>query len=193
MQESAQFVSFIPSFEDRMNYVYEYYDFDDDYVSYGMSTNSEFKENVSHYIVGYVVRKVSAKLECDLCISDIREKKSPGLISTLDIKSYMTYPSRFAKKIAEICECVLTVELNKDFMKKKYFFDYLMVKTSNIFVANHGALIKELHDHAFNLMKMIIESYIMIRLKSHARLENDKLKQNRIRNKLNKIVLFSHQ
>ena len=37
--------------EDRMNYVYEYYDFDDDYVSYGMSTNSEFKENVSHYIV----------------------------------------------------------------------------------------------------------------------------------------------
>ena len=189
--ECGNFVAYVPTVQDRIDYIYSYYNFDDDYDE--NIPNSEFKDNVSHYIAGYVVKKLSPKLECFFCVASLRTEKEAGLISTFDTGNFMIYPSQFVKKIAEISERILSVENNRDWLVKKYYFDYIVIKASNSFVSTHGHLFKVLDNHGYNLMKYIMECYISIRLKSHARQKNVEIKRNRIRSKMSKLILFNHQ
>ena len=57
------------------------------------------------------------------CINVSKSEKHPGLIECRDISDKMTYPSEFVKKLVHVCEIVLSQELAKNWMGKKYFFD----------------------------------------------------------------------
>ena len=71
--------------------------------------------------------------------------------------------------------------------------DFLVIKASNRFVSMHGDYFKKFDNHSYNHTKKIIECYLTIQLKSHARLYNEGVKKKRVRSKFNKIVLFSRQ
>ena len=59
----------------------------------------------------------------------------------------------------------------------KYFFDYICVKVTTYFFNMHDDIVKELDEHGVNLIKKICSCYTSIRLKHHARLQNQKLKK----------------
>jgi hypothetical protein len=46
-----------------------------------------------------------------------------------------------------------------------------------------------MHNHSYELAKQIVAVYVCIRLKYHAKRENEALKKDRIRSKLNKLTL----
>ena len=75
----------------------------------------------------------------------------------------------------------------------KYFFDYICVKVTTYFFNMHDDIVKELDEHGVNLIKKICSCYTSIRLKHHARLQNQKLKKTKMRTKLNKMILHTHQ
>ena len=53
--------------------------------------------------------------------------------------------------------------------------------------------LKSLHEHAFELIKCVISTYIVIRLKHFAKEENDRIKKTRLRAKLSKLIIFHGQ
>ena len=135
---------------------------------------------------------MGSKLDCHDCINSLRSEKEAGLISTLDVDNFMTYPSNFLKKIAEVSESILSTN-DQNLNSKKYCFDFMVIKTSTTFVSMHGHLFRNVDNHGYNLMKSVIECYLSIRLKSLARQKNIEIKRNRIRSKMSKLILFNHQ
>ena len=115
-----------------------------------------------------------------------------GLIRCKDYDNFMMYPSTFVTKLTTLSENVLGPELNsRNWLCKKFYFDYISLKVMNVYVSLHGDDFKELHSHAFELAKKIISTYICIRLKHHAKEENRRIKKHKIRSKLSKLILFS--
>ena len=91
-------------------------------------------------------------------------------------------------------EKILREELTgSNWLTKKYFFDYICVKVTTYFFNMHDDIVKELDEHGVNLIKKICSCYTSIRLKHHARLQNQKLKKTKMRTKLNKMILHTHQ
>ena len=112
-----------------------------------------------------------------------------------DFENYnMYYPSNFVTRVTSLCEKVLQPELDsKNWLSKKYYFDYMLVKVTNAYVCLHGNELVNMHGHSFEMIKRIISMYTCIRLKHFAREENRRLKKNKLRAKLSKIVLFNGQ
>ena len=137
--------------------------------------------------------RITSQLTCMKCINVLKSDKHPGLIECRDISNKMSYPSEFVKKLIHVCEIVLSQELEKNWMGKKYFFDHVNLKFCNSFISLHSCMIKLLDNHGLDLMKKFISCYCSIRFKSHTREQNDLLKKKRLRAKLSKLILFNHQ
>ena len=105
----------------------------------------------------------------------------------------MFYPSEFVVKVLLIAEQVLTIELEKNWLSTKYYFDFVKVKISNTFVQLYGAMLKDLDEHCYEILKALVSSYVSIRFKSHARRKNELIKKKRLRAKLSRVILFNHQ
>ena len=123
--------------------------------------------------------RITSQLTCMKCINVLKSDKHPGLIECRDI--------------IHVCEIVLSQELEKNWMGKKYFFDHVNLKFCNSFISLHSCMIKLLDNHGLDLMKKFISCYCSIRFKSHTREQNDLLKKKRLRAKLSKLILFNHQ
>ena len=154
---------------------------------------SEYKTKVIEYISGYVVKKMKCKVKCQKCIDCLTTAKpteSSNLISVKDYGNFMVYPSTFVKKICEIAEKTILIEIeNGNWLGKKYFFDFICLKIVNICMNLHQSLLQSLDEHGYDLMKKIVSIYSCLRLKRHAKLENQKIKKKRLRAKLSKIIL----
>ena len=103
------------------------------------------------------------------------------------------FPSLFVKKAVLVSEKILTIEMKKNWLMKKYYFDYVNIQICNAFVSLHSNLFLTMDNHCYELLKKIVSCYTSIRFKSHAREQNEILKKNRLRSMLNKIILHSHQ
>lgn len=196
-QDSCEIVALIPSVEDKIDYVYNKYDLDDnDLDNVLSSTLSEYSLNVIEYISGFVVRQVSCKLSCRECTESLNTGQSVNnsLTKIRDFGNLLMYPSDFVKKISEISEKILKVELSgNSWLSKKYFFDFIVMKICNSFVSFHGDILKTMDNHCYELTKKIVSCYVTIRLKYHAKSYNDKHKKTRLRSKLSKIILHNNQ
>ena len=190
LQDTTEMIAIIPSSEDKVDYIIDHYDFEDLELN---DLTSGFRKNVTDYIGGFIVRKVSSKLTCEQCIKSLSSMPYSGLIKTKDIGGRMTYPSKFVQKALQVAEEILQAELNQNCYMKKYFFDFINMKICNTFVSMFTALFSGLDNHCYELLKKIIFCYCSIRFKSFAKEQNEILKKSKLRSKLNKIVLFSHQ
>ena len=192
--DSDNLIALIPTAEDRINYVLEYYDCDEfEFDDVSSVCHSEFKSHVLDYISGYVVKKLFSKISCHLCRSSLKSEQRDGLIKTFDLGQYMVYPSKFVYKVVEVTEKIIAADLENGYLGKKYSFDFIVLKASNCFVTLHHDLLKKMDNHSYDLMKKIVECYASIRFKSHARMTNTNLKKNKIRSKMTKLVLYKNQ
>ena len=59
----------------------------------------------------------------------------------------------------------------------------------NTFVSLHGEIFKAMHNHPYEIVSaQIVSAYVCICLKYHAKLENEAIKKDRIRSKLNNLT-----
>ena len=103
------------------------------------------------------------------------------LTSLKDYGHFLTYPNLFVTKIVKVAECVILKEVEGGaWLGKKYFIDYLSLKILRIYSSSYKHIFPR-HEHAYKLVKKIVYSYCVIH---HAKLENLKLKKNRVLSKL---------
>lgn len=193
LQDNSEIVAIIPSVQEKIDFIYEQYELDIEQVNVDTEVMSEYKTKVIEYISGYVVKKMKCKVKCQKCIDCLTTAKptdSSNLISVKDYGNFMVYPSTFVKKICEIAEKTILIEIeNGNWLGKKYFFDFICLKIVNICMNLHQSLLQSLDEHGYDLMKKIVSIYSCLRLKRHAKLENQKIKKKRLRAKLSKIIL----
>ena len=73
LQETSEFVALIPSVMDKVDYIYETYDFEElDVEKLKTYELSQFKSDIVDYIAGFVVKKLVAKSSCTSCICSLK-------------------------------------------------------------------------------------------------------------------------
>ena len=129
-----------------------------------------------------------------LSYSLLKTEQREGLIKCKDYENYMFYPSNIVTKVTCIAEKIVEPTLqSRDWLCKKYYFDYVTMKVLRTYVSISFDDLKSLHEHAFELIKCVISTYIVIRLKHFAKEENDRIKKTRLRAKLSKLIIFHGQ
>ena len=129
-----------------------------------------------------------------LSYSLLKTEQREGLIKCKDYENYMFYPSNIVTKVTCIAEKIVEPTLqSRDWLCKKYYFDYVTMKVLRTYVSISFDDLKSLHEHAFEQIKSVIATYIVIRLKHFAKEENDCIKKTRSRAKLSKLIIFHGQ
>ena len=144
---------------------------------------------------GFIVKKILSKNNCNVCKKYLSRDKNDCLISLreMDDTTRLFYPSEFVIKILKVAENILIVELEKNWLQKRYFFDFVQIKVCNAIVSLYGNLFKTMDNHAYENVKIIVTCYVTIRFKSHAKLKNERIKKKRLRTRLNKLIIQNHQ
>ena len=70
--------------------------------------------------------------------------------------------------------------------------DYVCMKIVRTYVSMKSDQLN-CHEHAFELVKKIISTYVVLRLKHHMKEENERIKKKRIRSRLSKLIIFKGQ
>ena len=195
LQDQCEFLAVIPTYEERLQFVYDKYDLSNDYIEtiQKMST-SEYQKNCLEYIGGFVAKKVANQVTCAQCETNLlkQEKKINSLVSTKD-NGGLLHVSSQVYNILKVCENVLKEELKEGWTTKKYISDLIRVKTQNIVLDRYPEVINFFHEHSVEVVSKIATTFISIRLKHFAKQENERIKQNRLRKKLSKLVHFNNQ
>ena len=84
----------------------------------------------------------------------------------------MCYPRNLVTIAEKIVEPTLQ---SRDWLCKKYYFDNMAMKVLRTYVSISFKDLRTLHEHAFQLIKSVISTYIVIRLKHFAKQENDRI------------------
>ena len=104
----------------------------------------------------------------------------------------MTYPSNFVLKVIEVSEKIIGQEVKtNNWLSKPYFFDFVCVKIVISFMERTDLFILNCN-HNYDLYRKIVSCYASIKLKHHSKLENEKLKKKRLRNRLCRTVINYH-
>lgn len=197
LQDNAEMVGIIPDVTNKVDYIFEAYDlFDLDLDKFKDQEISGFKENVINYVSGFIVKKIKCKTDCYNCIKSLESGQKAGLTSLREIdqtNSKLVYASEFVVKVVKLAEQIVIGELEKNWLQKKYFFDFINIKICNAFVSLFGNIFKLMDNHSYDLMKKIVSCYVSIRFKSHAKLTNETIKKKRLRQKLTKLIIQNHQ
>ena len=128
------------------------------------------------------------------CLSLLKTEQRDGLIKCKDYENYMCYPSNLVTKVTGIAEKIVEPTLqSRDWLCKKYYFDYIAMKVLRTYVSICYKDLRKLHEHAFELIKSVISTYIVIRFKHFAKQENGRIKKTRLRAKLSKLIIFHGQ
>ena len=197
LQDKTDLLAIIPSTQEKAEYIIQQYELKESNSAIEHIEISEYKENVVRHISGYLARKLIKKISCDECKSSLIQtrKDIPSLTNCKEYKKdSLVYPSETLVKITTICEKIICAELEsktKSWMTKKYFLDYLIMKIQANVV--NSSLMADFDLHGYDVVKKISTLYCSLRLHHHVKTENEKLKRNRLRNKLTKVVQFKHQ
>lgn len=156
------------------------------------------------YVSGFVVRKITKKIKCDVCVQSLVSSSSEILFNSLIVKKdysktdslYLTYPSNDV-----ITLCCYAEKFFRENMKIKVMTEQIFAKCVLKVLRNVQSLFNNLQNHIFDqdpldshryfLMKTIIEIYFSLRFKHESKLL--KFSRETIRTHLNKTVIFRGQ
>ena len=96
-------------------------------------------------------------------------------------------------KVMKVCEITISEELKSDWKNKNFISDIICVKAKRRSLEMFPGFAVLFHEHSHEVLTKLFFCYTSIRLKHFAKLENEKLKRNRLRKKLSKLIHFSNQ
>lgn len=167
--------------------------FDHDYIN-TMWSLSTFVEDVVEYIAGFVVNKLNKLNICKFCNQYLYKKETNNLLILLKNRGKYLYPSN---EVVTICKYVeLIFRKTKLGPKQKEIINIMLLKKCvNIFCDKHFVdHIKDqsiLDNHRCQLIKLISNLYLKIRLHHECKLISEK--NEYIRSKYHRLILFNNQ
>ena len=115
-----------------------------------------------------------------------------NLIVLKDYGNFMCYPTKSAKDLFILADKIIDMEVKaSNWLSDKYFFDRLCIKIVQCFVEKFILSLK--CNHEYSLFMKLASCYATIKLKHHCKLENERLKKMRVRNKLTRYVINTHE
>lgn len=158
--------------------------------------SSEYAEEIIKYTAGSIVRILKRKIHCQKCC-DILDGTNSNFQSKLTILKNRGGLNFASDDVNFICKCTEKIirQQNNLFAENIYIkliTETLQVLPSSILDDNNHYLEQEiLMDHRNQLILLIIQKYIDIRLKHESKILNDQ--NQRIRMQNNKLTIFSGQ
>ena len=179
---------------------------DDDYSDAPtISTISQFKKATISYIAGYVVGMVQKKMICSTCCAALGSRQHKAESSFLSLKDR----GNLLKPTASVINVCLETE--KCFQRFLLSTDGKLPQSKGLPSAIASTVLSEIDmantfqdldehmldttvddNHLFKLIKSISESYSKVRLYQLGKTAME-VSKNKVRKKLNKLVLFNHQ
>ena len=172
---------------------------------------SEYLNNILYYIGGYIIKSILKQLTCPSCITMLQAKEALNSSFCRDPKSFTTFVSKGGLKMCSLTVFKIVSASEKAFkhviiknssqtsndiaFKCKYIINkHLSAKKISFFHPIENEIgFEDLHES--QVTKIIIERYLNIRLKHHAKnLTLKEIHNNRTtkRQKLSKIILFQN-
>lgn len=168
---------------------------------------SEYSENISCYIAGYIVRKLLGKLKCDDCcnqlfVTSLKDafstaltflclKNNGGLIiPSPAVVSVVLYAERCLR---EICE---SGKNNLSFVSQTVYLEQRVLSGLNLkhFDEKHMQdTLDGIDNHVYSLIRHIVRYYVNVRKFHAVKCWNIKTKGKNVRQRLTKTVLFKNQ
>jgi hypothetical protein len=169
-------------------------------------TLSNFSEGILEYISGWVVRKLSQKLKCQICFfSLVRSTECsdpiPSLIA-LKNNGGLVSPSQSVVKIVKHCEKYIRSFVDLHHIHKNQWESLATIKILQSF---HETVFEDLtdhfiesasgldNDHYYSLMKLIVTEFIKLRRFHAIKCSNIDLRGRSVRHNFTKSILFRHQ
>lgn len=175
-------------------------------------TSNIFRENIVHYVAGFVVTKLRKQLKCQTCLTALDERCHPlgsHNYSRVDTKTLLLikdngglcYPSPSVVKLCSLTENVIrqlgtikgsakNIHLKIECLVLRQLItrDIFPTLTQHMFDDELGC-----QHHLNVLTKKIIKIYLNIRLRKISKDINDQMKKDAVRKKLTKLILFQGQ
>lgn len=171
--------------------------------------------NVIHYIAGSIVNKLLDKISCKYCkLALITVKTTDEHNYCLDVSNFssfttfidrgrLKYVSKFAFELVKYCEKMFvstSSQLNslKNILKNKILLltmQHFSTKLTTLLDSSHPSQTLMSEDlHELQLVKLLANSYINLRIFHYIKLKSMAFLGNRIgmRQKLHKTILFSN-
>lgn len=180
-----------------------------DIFPYDASGFGVIKENILFYICGFIVRRVSKKIDCTTCCKNLLEKFNEHSYAYLSENSKLVHiknrgglikSSSFALKVVKFVEKTL-IAMTNNFKSIEILTSNLTTKIiittknyvyhSNILVNNKCPNDGFLESHELEMVTITCKEYLKVRLHHVAKSKTaDIVSKRRL---LTKLVLFNHQ
>lgn len=167
-----------------------------DYTVNSSFTLSEYQEDVLAYIAGFIAKQTEKKISCSYCIEALRQITSPSQIEKRKQYGHLFNASddvvkicKAAEKVFRTSEKILTSKNSKETLilltTQKLQVNELFIKNEHVFDQ------APLMDHRYQLIRILLEKFFILRLRHYANSKFNKI--HRIRTKLTKLITFKHQ
>lgn len=174
--------------------------FDHDYLN-SLWALSPYVENVIKYISGFIVKKILGnKSFCPTCAGMLKEIKPKEVPLLIDIKNRgpLIFPSKDVMNICLVAErvfrqnyCNLFTKANIKNILTNQILNSLDSPFTGTLMHNHILSQDVINNHRIQLIKLIIETFLNIRLFHEAKERS--VKDEHIRQKYTKLILFRNQ
>lgn len=175
--------------------LYEAIDFGHDYVKTFWEL-TPFVENVVLYIAGYISYKVRSIIQCNICKAQLSTDADMPMLSAIKNRGPYLTPSPDVCSICHISEKVIRQSSNLQVKNVKtillnQIFSHIGISFSSNVMDAHIKTQDVLDNHRVQLCKYVITLYLNVRL--HHEAKSMPSKNNYVRNKFTKLILFNHQ
>lgn len=150
-------------------------------------------KSIVEYICGYVVKRIAKKIKCESCVTVLYGDVREGSLIYMKDEGGLIYPSQDVFEIGVKSERVF-----RKFIKDKNVNENMFKKLVNECLVLCKQLFKTLNihmyespassNHKYLLIKLVIETYFIIRIKYEAKLQN--IAKDSLRHFYNKLVIF---
>lgn len=157
--------------------------------------NKDYIDDVLGYIAGFIVRKISKDISCNICLTLLHSNTTYSELQRLKSRGGLINASADVISLCKLGE--ITFRESNIFSQHKNLLQFLLMKilrkvTSVIFYHKDHCLEQNyLNDHRLQLIKLVLVNFLKIRLHHAGKTKSAVV--TRIRSKLTKTVLFMHQ
>ena len=170
-----------------------------------MSSSAEYRDAVVGYIAGYVVKMVERRIHCPECVPALRGELLEGtsaqqaLVAFKDRGGLVKASSSVISTCSAAEQCVrrVLVTTNGQPPRDPRVIQAITTtvlerigRTAFPVLASHVMDLEMANNHIYTLVRCIVHCYCRVRFHHVARSVSDKLAEERLRKKLNKLVLF---
>jgi hypothetical protein len=178
-------------------------DVENENIFFPNSLLSNFVNDIVVYIAGFVTRKAKSKILCHICNSQLQSIDCNSKLIKFKNRGGLAIPSKYVIELCRELERTIRCTEKAKLLNKKNIKELITLQTirkmPNLFsdemMTNHikNQPILDNHRMRIQLIKIISKIYLTLRIHYECKKTAEARNKNKIRNKLNKVILFKNE